>query len=732
MATGRDRLVQAWNAFQAGRYAEAETIYRQILEADAENADVWCTLGVVCSREGNLDGAADCHRRALALRPQYFEATLNLGNVLWRQGAIDEAIAQYQEALRLKPASAEAHNNLGAAFRQQGRWTEAVSCYEEALRLNPAYADAQNNFGSVLLALGRTDDAVLALQRACQLRPDFSDAQNNLATALRKQGKSAEATDLLELLVRRDPAHAEAHFNLAGRYADQGDFRRAMASCRQAIAARPKYAEAHYRLALLLQGEGNSAEARAEFQATIESEPTDPDGHLCRALARLLLGDYRQGWDEYEWRWRSAEFVVPPIAQPLWDGSPLAGRSVLIHFEQGLGDTIQFIRYAPLVRHRGGRVIVACQKALLPLLAACPGIDQLVAAEEPLPAHDFYISMLSLPRIFATTLDTVPAEIPYLDADRDLAARWQRDLGATRGYRVGIVWQGNTRHHNDRCRSVPLEEFRPLGRVPNVQLFSLQKCPGSEQIGTLSEPLTIVDLGPRLDEDSGPFMDTAAIMKSLDLVIAVDTAAAHLAGALGVPVWVPLSATSDWRWLLDRDDSPWYPTMRLFRQSEIGRWDDVFDRMTVELRELACGGERRPVPTSPRAAEIAIPISAGELIDKVTILRIKSDRFADTAKLRNVRHELSALTAVCDRSVPHSPELDCLTNKLRAVNESLWEIEDAIRCCERQGDFGPRFVELARSVYRQNDRRAVLKRAINELVGSTLMEEKGYSGDSPA
>jgi hypothetical protein len=411
---------------------------------------------------------------------------------------------------------------------------------------------------------------------------------------------------------------------------------------------------------------------------------------------------------------RTPQFPTPP-----WDGSPLDGRTILVHAEQGLGDTMQFLRYVPLVRRRGGRVILVCQPPLMRLLSRVPGIERLVAWGEPLPEYDVQVPLMSLPGLFGTTLETVPAEVPYLDAEPALVEAWRHRLGSYAGFQVGIVWQGNPRFRFDRLRSIPLAQFAPLARVPGVHLLSLQKGPGRDQLAALPGSFPVTDLGHQLDETTGAFLDTAAVMKNLDLVITSDTVAAHLAGALGVPVWVALHDVPDWRWLLDREDSPWYPTMRLFRQTRPGQWEEVFERIAAALhRRLAAPAELRP---------ITVEIAPGELIDKITILEIKSERINDAVKRQHVATELALLVAARDRAVPGSAELARLATELKAVNEALWEIEDAIRRSERDEDFGPRFVALARSVYRTNDRRAALKRQINERLGSQLLEEKSYA-----
>jgi hypothetical protein len=432
------------------------------------------------------------------------------------------------------------------------------------------------------------------------------------------------------------------------------------------------------------------------------------------------MGHFEQGWPSYEWRWKCKEFgSMPPLRAPLWDGSPLDGRTILIHAEQGLGDTLQFIRYVPLVQQRGGRVIMMCQPPLMRLLAHCPGIERLIPHGETPPEIDLHVPLLSLPKLLGTTVESVPADGPYLDADSDLVEIWRHRLAAYPGFKIGIAWQGNPKFRLDRIRSIPLAQFAPLADVPGVHLLSLQKGAGGEQLAAPERRFPVTDLGCQLDETTGAFMDTAAVMKNLDLVITSDTSIAHLAGALGVPVWVALNDVPDWRWLLNRDDSPWYPPMRLFRQRRTGHWEDVFDRIAEALRE------RLAPPATPRP--VTVEVAPGELIDKITILEIKSERITDAAKRHHVGTELALLVGARDRAMPGSAELARLAGELKAVNEALWRIEDEIRLCERDEDFGPRFIALARSVYRTNDRRAALKRQINELLGSRLIEEKSYT-----
>jgi hypothetical protein len=315
---------------------------------------------------------------------------------------------------------------------------------------------------------------------------------------------------------------------------------------------------------------------------------------------------------------------------------------------------------------------------------------------------------MSLPWLMRTTLATVPAEVPYLFADPALVASWREKLAPIDGYRIGTNWQGNPKYKGDRHRSVPLEQFGPLADLPGARLISLQKGHGNEQLAAHGDRLGVVDIGGQLDEDAGAFMDTAAVLMNLDLLISSDTAIAHLAGTLGVPTWMPMTYSADWRWLHERSDSPWYPAMRLFRQPEHGDWGSVFRRMADELR---------PILETPRQARpIVLQVGAGELVDKLTILEVKAARISDPKKLQNVRAELAAVQGAYAVAINGSAELVELTRELKSVNERLWDVEDQIRSCEHRGDFGPGFI----------DHRAALKHQLNRLVGSHLVEEKSY------
>jgi len=478
---------------------------------------------------GQFAQAEEIYRQVLAMAPGYAEAHSNLGDVLREQGRFDEAIAACRRATELRPDDAEMHSNLGHALWAGGRLDEAVAACRRAIQLQPQFAEAYTNLGNALRDQGQLDEAIAAYRTTVQLRPDYAGACNNLGNALRDQGHPQEA----------------------------------MAALRRATDLNPGFAEAHWNTSLLL----------------------------------LLSGDFERGWPLYENRWSGSDLRTfeRSFTQPRWRGEPLQGQRVLVHAEQGLGDTLQFIRYAPLVAERGGQVIVECQPGLKALLTGLPGIAQVIERGEPWPAFDLQIPMLSLPLAFGTRVKTIPASVPYLRADAQKAARWRArleqdhekadDLSKRHPLKVGLVWAGGEpsdrpqqRAMNQR-RSLRLSQLAPLAAVPGVIFVSLQKGDPVAQAKTPPEGMRLLDWTDELAD----FSDTAALVENLDLVISVDTAVAHLAGALGKPVWLLNRFDTCWRWLLGREDSPWYPTMRIFRQPRWMDWEPVIQSVAVEL-----------------------------------------------------------------------------------------------------------------------------------------------------
>lgn len=569
--------------------SEAIATFQQALAIAPDDTKARHNLHRALREQGNYEELLASQRQAVGQQPGSGQAHNDLGLTLYEQGKWDEAAAAFQQALDVKHDFAEAHNNLGLVRAAQGRHDEAIAAYRRAIAFKPLFAEAHNNLGIALRQQGQVEAAVASCREAARLRPELPEARNNLGSALEELGRYDEAIESLREALRLRPDFAKAHNNLGIAFWYKGQFTEADASYRRAIELMPEMAEAHNNLGNVLRDQGRWDDAQICYRQAQDLKPNYADPHWNQALVWLLQGDFARGWNEYEWRWQLKSLKPRQYGPPAWDGSSLAGRTILLAAEQGLGDTIQFIRYAPLIKQRGATVFAEVQKPLRPLLSTMPGIDRLFVQGEALPEFDCFATLLSLPRLLGTTLETVPPimrdSVPYLTAKPELVEHWRSELDALPGFKVGIAWQGSPQNRTDRGRSIALENFEALARVPGVTLISLQKGLGSEQVAALADRVPIVDWGPRIDEAAGPFMDSAAIMRNLDLVVTCDSSLAHLAGALGTPVWIGLMLSPDWRWLLEREDSPWYPTARLFRQRRVGDWREVFERMAGALRE---------------------------------------------------------------------------------------------------------------------------------------------------
>jgi len=600
-----------------GRLEEAIATYKHVLRLQPGRAEAHNNLGRALLLQNRLEEAQASFAEALLLRADYPEALRNRGEtfshqglLLLRQGQLDAAQARFELAVRHNAEDAESHNHLGVVHRQLKRLDEAEACFHRALALQPQFAGAHNNLGRLCEDRGRLNEAVARYRLALCYQPKDASIHNNLGNALITLSRADEALICYQQAIHIEPAEPVYFSNLANALTLAGRPEEAEVCCRMALRLRATYVDALHNKAITLVAQGKFEEALAENEEALLLEPDHAGARKSRALWWLQRGDFARGWPEYEWRWRVEGVRRREFGEPAWDGTAPRGRTILLYCEQALGDTIQFIRYAPLVKALGATVIVECQRALVRLLASCPGIDQLVPRGSPLPPFDIQAALLSIPGLLGTTLETLPANVPYLMADTDLVASWQCELASAGSFNVGIAWQGSATFAGDRMRSAPLQQFAPLANVPGVRLFSLQKGPGRDQIRAVQRAFTVTDLGSTLDEASRAFVDTAAVMMNLDLVIATDTSIAHLAGALGVPVWVALSIGPDWRWLRDGEDSPWYPSMRLFRQLRAHDWDEVFERMAGELRQRACAAlsAARPGLATPRPPRATVCI----------------------------------------------------------------------------------------------------------------------------
>jgi tetratricopeptide (TPR) repeat protein len=601
---------------RAGELQQAHSIYRQLLAENPREAAILNLLGAVCIDRGQLAEADDYLAEALRVNPNLPAAHDNLGVLRARQNRPTDAVASYRRAAALDPTSlatrwnlakALAHNGqhaegievlesivqaaprdagarfeLAAALARAGRTEESMAAYRVTLEIEPRSVSACVNLATLCIDRKQFDEAARWSRRALELRPGIAAAQHVLGCALSGIEEYEEAISAFYTALELNPQLDEARYNLGVTLVEARRFAEAIELFRQIVAQHPSDPTAWYHLGSAQLKAGDIAAAASQFDRAIELREDYAPARHSRANLWLLAGRFAEGFAEYEWRLRLSSYPTPPLPWKPWNGEPLAGKSIVLCGEQGIGDTIQGIRYARLLKEQGARVIVECGAALHPLLSRTAGVDAFIATGTPVEA-DYCVRMMGVPHRLHTTRETMPTAVPYITADPALVEIWRARLGAIDGFKVGIAWQGNPNFPGDRQRSIALKHFAPLARVPGVRLINLQRGPGIEQLSGVSEAWRVVDFGEQVDTTAGAFMDTAAIMQGLDLVITSDTAMPHLAGALGVPVWVALQKLPDWRFLLEGEACPWYPTMRLFRQPQAEDWVAVLQQLAGEL-----------------------------------------------------------------------------------------------------------------------------------------------------
>jgi tetratricopeptide (TPR) repeat protein len=613
-----------------GRVEEAIISYKRAIELRPTYVQALFNLATALSGLGRLADAAALYEQALRLKPDYTKALNNLGNTRLQLGDPEQAIAMLDRAIDLRPDYAEAHHNRGNALRALRDWEGAVAAYRRALDINSALPKTHAALADLLKDQQHVDQAVIHYRRAIHFYEsagkvvdgrqlsgntpagrstvtefDLVRVWNNLGSCLVVRLEWNEAEACFHYVLSLDSLNATAINNLGVIRMAHGRLDEAQRQFEHAVGIDGKYAEAWSNLGAALQNQGKYGDAAKKYERSLGLNENLADGRWNRSLLWLAQGDWKRGWPEYEWRWQRPEFFlqqfrrpgdarIRQLAQsngrqprqldlPTWDGSPLDGRNVLLFAEQGLGDVIQFVRFARVAKQRGGRVVVECPGRMISLLRSCAGVDEWVAQGDEPPACDVQLALMSVPAAIGLTMEALASEDAYLKAEFARMALWKAALGRIPGFKIGVNWQGNPSYNMDRFRSLPLAEFRPLTRVPGVTLVSLQQGFGAEQATDVRELFPVVTLDGELDRD-GAFLDTAAILTLLDLVVTSDTALAHLAGALGVATWVVLPYAADWRWRVAGETTPWYPTMRLFRQPRPGDWKGVFRRVAEELK----------------------------------------------------------------------------------------------------------------------------------------------------
>jgi tetratricopeptide (TPR) repeat protein len=568
---------------QAGRRGQAETCYRRSLKADPRCPQALHLMGLLAQQAGEYQESIRWIGQALALNPDDRDTLTSLAEAYIGQRQIQPASQCYQRLAELFPQSPEIHHRLGKMQERLGDWGAALESYWRALALQPGSPDVHCSLATLQSKQGAFAEAAQTCRRALALHPNQPEILTQLGNALADLGHYGAALEAHRRALALQPDSPDALFGLGYFFERKGDLASAIDSYQTALKLNPQLSRAHLLLGSARLLQGNLEEAAECFERVLESELDSAEARAYLGLLHLKQGNFRRGLSEYEDRWSTTYGFRfrRKFSQPLWRGEPLEGSRILLHCEQGMGDTLQFVRYVPLVAARGGKVILEVQPRLHRLLAHTPGAAEVICRDEALPEVDWQCPLLSLPLAFATELHTIPAQIPYVRPDPLQVETWRQRLPGN-SLRIGLAWAGNPLHPHELWRSIPLEQLAPLTNLEGATFYSLQMGAPAEQVKQLGPRVRLIDLqGEQKD-----FADTAAIVANLDLVISIDTSVAHLAGSMGQPVWVILSKSADWRWFLDRDDTPWYPMTTLFRQSTLGNWKDVVARVERELREL--------------------------------------------------------------------------------------------------------------------------------------------------
>jgi tetratricopeptide (TPR) repeat protein/GT2 family glycosyltransferase len=579
-------------AHQKGNHDTAAELIKKAISNNPDMPQYHNTLGVIFEILEKYEEAVTSYQKAVSIKPDYAEAYHNMAIAFQSQSQYAAAVEKCKRAISIEPDYAQAYNTLGFSLEKQQLYDEAIKYYRKAIQLKPDFAEAYNHLGVVLSIQENPAEAIDNYKQALKYDPNYAEVYNNMGIALKIKEQFAEAISCFEKAIELEPDFAEAYYNLANSLRDKAQSTDAIKNYRQAVLFKPDFAEAYNGLGNVLNAKGEYAEviendkAIENYRKALQIKPDFAEAHWNMSLVLLRSGRFTEGWEEYEWRQNpDLKMTLYPHSYetPQWDGLDFKDKKLIVHCEQGLGDTLQFVRYLPMVKDHGGTVILEIRKPLYELLRSFPGVDELVEASfeyKQTVKVDYHVSLMDLPKIFETTLETIPAEIPYINACPAKVEYWRKKL-TTPDFKVGIVWAGSPTHGNDRYRSCALKHFAPLTEINGVRLYGLQKGKATAQV-ELNEEMAITNLGNEFED----FTDTAAAIENLDLIISVDTSVLHLAGAMGKPVWALLPFSPDWRWMLNRQDSPWYPTMKLFRQKKWGQWEFVFQDVAKELKNM--------------------------------------------------------------------------------------------------------------------------------------------------
>lgn len=578
---------------EMGRGQEGEACYRRALQLDSGTPVTHYNLAILCALTGRAAEAMSCYRRALCLAPDFIQAHDNLGILLHQEKRYVEAEKCYRRALAIGPDFAEAYVNLGKLKKENEQFDEAEQCYLQALRFSPAQPETHNNLGALYMDNKRLEQARIAYMRALILRPEYENAHINLAHVFHEMGKPELAEIGARRMLALCPDDADAQNGLGNCLHNLRKLEEAVAAFRHTMVLAPDSSYAYNNLANVLRELNRFDESDVLFQRALKMAENDFDTAINYSFLLLHRGDFERGWHYHEERLKHEHMHREPTSTSqaiFWNGdADLRGKTIVLYAEQGMGDTLQFARYVSLVAARGATVYLEVQGPLKSLMAGCAGVAGAFGIDESLPPFQYYAPLLSLPYIFKTRLDTIPAQVPYLYVNPARVRHWRNRLGPKNKLRVGLTWAGDPRikmraaNALDRMRSLHFKQMLPLLDVPGIEFYSLQL--GELTAHQLNGHPQVINVTSEIRD----FEDTAAIVENLDLVITVDTSVCHLVGGLGKPVWMLNRHNTCWRWLHDRTDSPWYPTMRIFQQTEMADWEGVI----AEVREALSQWSKR-------------------------------------------------------------------------------------------------------------------------------------------
>lgn len=717
----------------------------------SQTAQAYITKAEQCKAEKNMEKALEYYKNAIALTPHDFMLIFNTANELYNQGFKEEAIEYYDRATALRPQVEQVHFNKGIVLTQLNKHQEAADCFTRAININASYTKAYIHAGNALEKCDKHDQAIHIYKRGIELDPTNAELNYRLGLLYKYQDQFESAIDELRQATIKNESNNLYKLELANTLHLIDGSAEALRLYEQILEQNPNNHHVLYNFGYTIKKMGYIEKAIEIYDRVLSMDPDYALAHFSRSLSYLTLGDWERGWQEYESRWAAYGESPKKFDSPVWDGSSLYGKRILLYAEQGLGDSIQFVRYAQLVKDMGAYVIVETQGPLKDLLKLCPYIDEVYARGEQLPQCDTHIAFMSLPMIFKTTIETTPHNVPYIYAKPELVSYWAEQLKDDHNFRIGICWQGNPNYRTQFLRqavagkSMHVKEFEPIMRLPGVTVYNLQKVSGEDQLQELSKDVHIRSFGQDFDTQHGRFMDTVAIMKNLDLVITIDTGTCHVAAALGVPTWNLLPNPADWRWMIDRTDTPWYNNMRLFKQPKPGDWKGSIEACVQALEPILRGEktveevtqdkgirkEKRPYENNNSTPILDTKLSAinpQPTPQKTT----QTIRCLDTTLFKFERLEgqceqqqeiVTAPTKQHEVSAPQAQpiEMKQLTTQLIAINKELWECDQQLKK-QNISAFDDNFIKLAAQIVILQQQKCSLK----ELIKATSQHKHMY------